>query len=135
MTSPFVVLHTSVLYLIAFLLVLWLYVAHTTRLSADAAAQSAAAAAASQVPHDWGCDPNHPDLIGQGQLDAYRAVQARLNQGSVKPKSVVVTAQGCNIAATVVVGALSSKWSGLEHTAVACSAPQQDGPLAVVGQC
>ncbi|MDE0604092.1 MAG: hypothetical protein F4144_00405 [Acidimicrobiaceae bacterium] len=135
METPIIVLRTSVLFLIVFLLIVWQYVSHTTRLAADAAAQSAAAAAAPEVPDDWGCDPDHPDLLGAGQYQAYRAVQARLGEGGVKPKSVTVTAQDCNIIATVTVGGLSARWPGLEHTAAACSAPGRSGPLVVVGKC
>ncbi|MDE0116177.1 MAG: hypothetical protein OXT07_06120 [bacterium] len=134
METPIIVLRTSVLFLVAFMLVLWQYVSHTTRLAADAAAQSAAAAAP-EVPDDWGCDPDHPDLLGAGQYQAHRAVQARLAQGGVKAKSVVVAAHDCNIVATVTVGALSARWAGLEHTAAACSAPGQDGPLITTGRC
>ena len=135
METPIIVLRTSVLFLIAFLLVVWQYVSHTTRLAADAAAQSAVAAAAAEVPNDWGCDPDHPSLSGAGQNQAYRAVAARLGQGGVKPKSVTVTAADCNIAATVTVGGLSARWSALEHTAVACSAPSTSGPLVAAGRC
>ncbi|MCQ3809629.1 MAG: hypothetical protein KTV68_03650 [Acidimicrobiia bacterium] len=103
--------------------------------AADAAAQSAVAAAAVEVPDDWGCDPDHPDLLGAGQYHAYRAVQARLSEGGVKPKSVIVTAAGCNIIATVTVGGLSARWPGLEHTAAACSAPGKSGPLIAAGKC
>ena len=135
METPIIVLRTSVLFLIAFLLVVWQYASHTTRLAAAAAAQSAAAAAAAEVPNDWGCDPDHPALSGAGQNQAYRAVAARLGQGGAKPKSVTVTAAGCNIAATVTVGGLSARWSALEHTAVACSAPSASGPLVAAGRC
>ncbi|MXW57124.1 MAG: hypothetical protein F4124_00995 [Acidimicrobiia bacterium] len=135
METPIIVLRTSVLFLIAFLLVVWQYVSHTTRLAADAAAQSAVAAAADEVSDDWGCDPDHPDLLVAGQNQAYRAVQARLGQGGVKPKSVTITAENCNIVVTVTVGGLSARWPGLEHTAAACSAPGRGGPLVVVGKC
>ena len=112
MEAPIIVLRTSVLFLVAFLLVVWQYVSHTTRLAADAAAQSAVAAAATEVPDDWDCDPDHPDLLGEGQNQAYRAVLARLGQGGVKAKSVTVTAEGCNVIATVTVGGLSARWPG-----------------------
>lgn len=135
METPIIVLRTSVLFLVALMLVVWQYVSHTTRLAADAVAQSAVAAAALQVADDWGCDPDDPDLLGAGQYQAHRAVQARLSQGGVKAKSVVVTAQDCNIIATVTVAALSARWSGLEHTAAACSAPGQAGPLITTGKC
>ena len=135
METPIIVLRTSVLFLVAFMLVVWQYVSHTTRLAADAAAQSAVAAAAPEVPDDWGCDPYHPDLLGAGQHQAHRAVQTRLSQGGIKAKSVVAAAQDCNIIATVTVGALSARWSGLEHTAAACSAPTASGPLIKTGKC
>ena len=134
MTSALVVLRTSVLFLVAMLLMVWLYLGHTTRLTADAAAQAAAAAAVSQVPADWECDPTHPSLA-RAQHKAYQAVQARLSEARAQPKTVVVSVADCNVVARVAIGGISARFSALERTATACSAPDAGGPLAVVGKC
>ena len=134
MASPFVVLRTSMLFILVLVVIVWVYVNHVTSLTADAAAQAAITAAATAIPSDWACNPAHTSLA-EAQLEAYRAVSTRLADGGVKARNIVVGASGCNVFARVTVGTTSARWSGLERTAVACADPAVGGPLAVVGEC
>ena len=134
MGTAIVVLRATVLFHVFLLLIMWLFVNHTTRLTADAAALAAADAAARAIPADWACDTAHASL-SEAQFRAFQAVRARTSQGGARATAVTVTATECQIAARVTVAGLSARWAGLEHTSVACSTPRSGIPVTIPAGC
>ncbi|MCQ3809024.1 MAG: hypothetical protein KTV68_00560 [Acidimicrobiia bacterium] len=133
MTSSIVVLRTAVLLMLLLALITGLYVRHVTRLSVDAAAQSAAAAAAHAANAvGWQCQPTPPS---EALTAAARAVLGQVHHLAVQPVAVEVRADACNLIAAVTAAPLSTRVSALHTTAVACRSASRAAALSVPGSC
>ena len=110
-----------------------LYVRHVTRLSADAAAQSAATAAAqAAVASGWQCySTPPPEAVGA----AAQATLGQIEHLAVQPVAVEVRADACNLIAAVTAAPLNARVSALHTTATACRSAAQAAPLKVPGLC
>lgn len=114
-------------------LVTGLYVRHVTRLSADAAAQSAATAAVQAATAvGWQCLPTPPD---EAVAAAARAALGHFNHLAVQPVAVDVFADDCNLITTVTAAPLDVRVSALHATATACVSATRAATLSVPGSC
>ena len=133
MTSALVVLRTSVLLMFLLAVVTGLYVRHVTRLSADAAAQSAAVAAVQAATEvGWQCQSAPPS---EAEAAAARAALSQTQHLAVQPVAVEVRADACNLIASVTAAPLSSRVSALHTTATACRSATSAVALSVPGSC
>ncbi|MYH96282.1 MAG: hypothetical protein F4129_07215 [Acidimicrobiia bacterium] len=133
MTSPLVVLRTSVLLMLLLATFTGLYVRHVTRLSADAAAQTAAGAAAqAATAAGWQCQTAPPP---ESVIAAARAAWSQIDHLAVQPVAVEVSADACNLITTVTAAPLDSRVSSLNTTAAACRAAVRTAVLSVPGSC
>ena len=133
MTTALVVLRTSVLLMFLLITITGLYVRHVTRLSADAAAQSAAAAAAqAAVASGWQCQPTPPP---EALTAAAQATLSQMDHLAVQPVAVEVFAEACNLFSSVTAAPLDSRMSALRTTATACRSATQAAVLKVPGSC
>ncbi|WP_420433108.1 hypothetical protein [Candidatus Poriferisocius sp.] len=132
MTSPLVVLRNVVLLMFLLAVVTGLYVSHVTRLSADAAAQSAAVAAAQAATAvGWQCDAPPPEALAA----AARAALGKIKHLAVQPVAVDVYADACNLIAAVTAAPLDTRVSALHTTAIACRSATSAAALRVPGSC
>ena len=133
MASSLVVLRSAVLLIFLLAVVAGLYVRHVTRLSADAAAQSAAVAAA-QAATDagWQCQSTPPSEAGSA---AARAALGQIQHLAVQPVAVEVRADACNLIASVTAAPLATRVSALHTTATACRSATSAAALSVPGSC
>ena len=133
MATSLVVLRNAVLLMFLLALVTGFYVRHVTRLSADAAAQSAVSAAAQAATAvGWPCGPTPPPEAGTA---AARATVGQIGHLAVQPVAVELRADACNFIAAVTAAPLNARWSGLNTTAVACRSANQSSVLDVPGSC
>ena len=133
MASSLVVLRSSVLLMLLLVTITGLYVRHVTRLSADAAAQSAASAAVlAATDAGWQCQTTPP---AEAVTAAARAAWRHVDHLAVQPVAVEVFADGCNLVATVTAAPLDARVSALHTTAAACRSGIQAATLSVPGSC
>lgn len=133
MVSSLVVLRTSVLLMLLLVAITGLYVRHVTRLSADAAAQSAVSAAAqAATAAGWQCQATPPP---ESVTAAARAAWGQMDHLAVQPVSVEVMTDACNLIATVTAAPLGTRVSSLHTTAAACRSPVGTVVLSVPGSC
>ena len=133
MTSSLVVLRSSVLLMFLLALVTGLYVLHVTRLSTDAAAQSAASAAVQAAAEvGWQCQSAPPP---EAETAAVRAALSQIQHLAVQPVAVDVYADACNLIAAVTAVPLDSRVSALHTTATACRSAVSGVVLSVPGSC
>ena len=110
-----------------------LYVSHVTRLSADAAAQSAAnAAVKAAVAAEWQCQPTPPPVAVAA---AAQAALGQVDHLAVQPVAVEVFAEACNLIAAVTAAPLDARVPALHTTATACRSAAQAATLSVPGSC
>lgn len=133
MASSLVVLRSAVLLMFMLAVVTGLYVRHVTRLSVDAAAQSAAVAAA-QAATDvgWQCQSTPPS---EAESAAARAALGQIQHLAVQPVAVEVRADACNLIASVTAAPLATRVSALHTTATACRSATSAAALSVPGSC
>ena len=133
MVSSLVVLRTAVLLMFLLAVVTGLYVRHVTRLSADAAAQSAVSAAAqAAVAAGWQCQSAPPS---EAVAAAARAALSQIQHLAVQPVAVEVRADACNLIASVTAAPLNARVSALLTTATACRSATSAAALRVPGSC
>ena len=133
MTSSLVVLRNSILLMFLLALITGFYVRHVTRLSADAAAQSAVTAAVQAATAvGWSCEPTPPP---EAVTAAARATVGQIGHLGLQPVAVELRADACNLIAAVTAAPLNARWSGLNTTAVACRSATQSSVLDVPGSC
>lgn len=133
MNSSLVVLRNSVLVMFMLVLIAGFYVRHVTRLTADAAAQSAAGAAvdaASAV--GWPCGGDPPP---EAMAAAARAIWGQVGHLAVQPIGVELHADACNLIAVVTAAPLDARVSGLQVRAAACRSLGRGVVLSVPGAC
>ena len=133
MVSSLVVLRNAVLLMFLLATITGMYVRHVTRLSADAAAQSAASAA-SQAATDagWQCQAAPPP---EAVTAAAQAAWGQVAHLAVQPVSVEVYADACNLFAAVTAAPLNTRVSSLHTTATACRSVGRATVLSVPGSC
>ncbi len=132
MASSLVVLRSAVLLMFLLAVVTGLYVSHVTRLSADAAAQSAAIAAAQAATEvGWQCDVPPPEAL----TAAARAALGKIEHLAVQPVAVDVYADACNLIAAVTAAPLDTRVSALHTTATGCRSATSAAALSVPGSC
>lgn len=133
MSTSLVVLRTSVLLMFLLITITGLYVRHVTRLSTDAAAQSAAVAAAqAAVAAGWQCQPTPPP---EALTAAALAALSQSDHLAVQPIAVEVFAEACNLFASVTAAPLNARVSSLHTTATACRSATRAAALKVPGSC
>ena len=133
MISSLVVLRNAVLLMLLLTVITGLYARHVTRLSVDAAAQSAATAAVQAATAEgWSCLPTPPP---EAVTAAARAAVGQIGHLAVQPVAMDVYADACNLIAAVTAAPLNARWSGLNTTAVACRSTNQTSVLDVPGSC
>ena len=133
MASPLVVLRSAVLLMFLLAVVTGLYVRHVTRLSTDAAAQSAAVAAAQAATEvGWQCQSAPPS---EAESAAARAALGQIQHLAVQPVAVEVRADACNLIASVTAAPLATRVSALHTTAIACRSAASAAVLSVPGSC
>lgn len=133
MTSSLVVLRNAVLLMLLLVVITGLYVRHVTRLSADAAAQSAATGAAQGASAvGWQCETTPPP---EAATAAARAAVGQIGHLAVQPVGVELRAEACNLVVAVTAAPLDARWSGLNTTAVACRSANETSVLDVPGSC
>lgn len=133
MVSSLVVLRTAVLLMFLLATITGLYVRHVTRLSADAAAQSAAGAAVqAATAAGWQCQATPPP---EAVTAAARAALGQVAHLAVQPVSIEVYADACNLVAAVTAAPLNTRVSSLHTTATACRSAIRAAVLSVPGSC
>lgn len=133
MTSSLVVMRTSVLLMLLLVLITGLYVRHVTRLSVDAAAQSAATAAAQAATAvKWQCQSSPPI---EAVNAAARAALGQVDHLAVQPVAVEVFAEACNLITAVTAAPLNTRVSSLHTTAIACRSAARAATLSIPGSC
>ena len=133
MASSIVVLRSAVLLMFLLAVVTGLYVRHVTRLSADAAAQSAAVAAVQAATEvGWQCEASPPP---EAMTAAARAALGKIEHIAVQPVAVDVYADACNLIAAVTAAPLDTRVSALHTTAIACRSATSAAALRVPGSC
>ena len=132
MATSLVVLRSAVLLMFLLAVVTGLYVRHVTRLSTDAAAQSAAVAAAQAATEvGWQCEAPPSEAL----TAAARAALGQVQHLAVQPVAVEVRADACNLIASVTAAPLATRVSALHTTAVACRSATSAAALSVPGSC
>ncbi len=133
MISSLVVLRNSVLLMFLLAVITGLYVRHVTRLSTDAAAQSAATAAAqAAAAAGWQCQPTPPP---EALTAAAQATLGQIKHLAVQPVAMEVRADACNLITAVTAAPLNTRVSALHTTAIACRSATRAAALAVPGSC
>lgn len=133
MASSLVVLRSAVLLMFLLAVVTGLYVRHVTRLSTDAAAQTAAVAAAQTATEvGWQCRSAPPPEV---EAAAARAALGQIQHLAVQPVAVEVRADACNLIASVTAAPLATRVSALHTTAIACRSAASAAVLSVPGSC
>ncbi len=133
MISSLVVLRTSVLLMLLLFAITGLYVRHVTRMSADAAAQSAATAAAQAATGaGWQCQSTPPP---EAVTAASRAAWGQMEHLAVQPVTVEILTDACNLIAAVTAAPLDTRVSSLHTTATACRSAVRVAVLNVPSSC
>jgi len=98
-----------------------LWVHHTARVAAFAAADAAGLALVESLPEDWDCTTSHSGWAAASSAAAAAAVSRTRNLGAVYPVDMAMAADEatCTVTAAVTVSAANAA-GGLDAQGVAC---------------
>lgn len=114
-----------------------LWVHHTARVAAFAAADAAGLALVESLPEDWDCTTGHSGWTPAAAAAAEAAVTRTRNLGAVYPVDIATGADEstCTVTVAVTVSAATAA-GGLDAQGVACRArPRAVDPLRLPPDC